>query len=129
MTDQRPVDRGLRFIAGHLVAAGLACALTVSIVGSIAYMGIEYYRRRDEARKVSEFVASLEHRNKQELAYIVDELKRRRGLASRVVPTILKAARRDNVYYRQIAAIEVSSAFIDDQRVEKAILALSISLY
>ncbi len=114
-------------LAGHLVAAALACALTVSIVGSIAYLGIDYYRKREERQRISDFVSALEHRSPQELSTIVDELKKRRGLASRVIPTVLRTAKRDGSHQRQVAAVEVSEAFIDEPGVEDAFFALRLS--
>jgi len=127
MNALRTSSQSWRGWAGHLVAGALACALTVSIVGSVAYLGIDYYRKREERRRIADFVAALEHRSPQELAYITDELKKRRGLASRVIPTVLHSAKRDGSHQRQIAAVEVSEAFIDEPRVEDAFFALRLS--
>lgn len=114
-------------MAGHLLAGLIACALTVSIVGSIAYLGIDYYRKREERQRIADFVSALEHRSPQELAYIVDELKKRRGLASRVIPTVLRTAKREGSHQRQVAAVEVGEAFIGDAGVENAFFDLRLS--
>lgn len=123
----RSESQPLGGMAGHLLAALIACALTVSIVGSIAYLGIDYYRKREERQRIADFVSALEHRSPQELAYIVDELQKRRGLASRVIPTVLRTAKRDGSHQRQVAAVEVSEAFIGEPGVEDAFFALRLS--
>lgn len=122
-----PAARDWRHMLGHIVAGTLACALTVSIVGSAAYLGIDSYRKREERKRVGEFVAALEHRNRDEISHIIDELKKRPGLAGRVVPTILRAAQREGTPTRQLAAVEVAAAFIDDARVEKALVGLRLT--
>lgn len=127
MSTIRDESRPIGGMAGHLLAGLIACALTVSIVGSIAYLGIDYYRKREERQRISDFVSALEHRSSQELAYIVDELKKRRGLASRVIPTVLRTAKRDGSHQRQVAAVEVGEAFIGEPGVEDAFFALRLS--
>jgi hypothetical protein len=119
--------RDWRHVLGHVVAGVVACALTVSIVGSAAYLGIRTYRQREERARIGAFVAALEHRNREELKHVVDELRKRPGLAGRVVPTVLRAARRDGSPSRQLAAVEVAAAFADDERVEQALVDLRLS--
>lgn len=121
-----------RFLVGHLAAGLLACALTVSILGSLSYLGISTYRDREERRRVAAFVSGLELRDRDELDYIVSELRRRPALAARVLPTVLRAAQRDGIERRQLAAIDVTAALLDvpgfdDRRIEQILFSLRTS--
>lgn len=127
-TANRTAPGAARDVWGHLVIGAASCVLTVSIVGSLAYIAIRSYRNREDRARILQFVGSLENRTAAELDHAAQELRRRPGLAGRVLPAVVSAARRSGVERRQLGAIRLCSAFIDDTQVQDALFKLRLSL-
>jgi HEAT repeat protein len=121
-------DAGGRLIEktfwAHLAVAAAACALTLSIVGSLAFFGVRYLRDLNDREKILLFVGSLEHRTPEDLAEVAQQLQRRPGVARRVLPAVLASVSRTESARRQLAAIRLCRVFVDDPRVERALFQL-----
>lgn len=109
---------------GHLLVSLCACVLTVSIVGSAVFLGWRVYDRRQLREKVSAFVESLKDRTPDELADQAQRLKAHPKVARHVLPEIARAIRGAKDEGRQRAAVEISKAFLDDDRIVKTLLEL-----
>ncbi|MFO0972661.1 MAG: HEAT repeat domain-containing protein [Phycisphaerae bacterium] len=109
---------------GHLVVGVVACALTVSIVGSLSYLIINYWQGRGEQQRVNDFIASIEHRTPDELAYVVQQLRRRERVADRLLPMILAAAERGGSERQRLAGVRLCAQFVDRPRVERLLFDL-----
>lgn len=108
----------------HVLVSACACALTVSIVGSAVFLAWRVYDRHQLKNNIEIFVSSLENRSEEELEARVIELKSRPKLAAYVLPEIAKGVVDSRSERRQWAAIQVSRAFLDHPKIEKALFLL-----
>jgi len=112
---------------GHVAVGCLACGLTVTIVGSLAYLAFRKLERDDTERRIAQFVSALENRSPEELTYAVRELQQRPGLARRVLPAILVAAQKSGSERQQLAAVSLCRAFVDNPQVEEALFRIRLA--
>ncbi|HWL93013.1 MAG TPA: hypothetical protein VNT79_05730 [Phycisphaerae bacterium] len=110
---------------GHLFVSICACLLTVSIVGSAAYLVWRVVDRRQIRDRVEAFVASLESRTPEELAERARSLKQLPKVARHVLPEIIRTIRQSKSENRQRAAVEISKAFLDNDAIVKTLSALA----
>lgn len=109
---------------GHLLVGLVTCALTVSIVGSIAYLVINRMRLTEHDRRIRDFVGSMENRSRDELSYAVQQLRTHEKVADRVLPMILQAAERGGTERQRLAGVELAAEFVSRERVEKLLFDL-----
>ncbi len=109
---------------GHILVAVSACVLTVSIVGSAVYLSFRAYGQYQYRDRVRAFVSSLQNRTPEELEAVVDELKAKRRLARYVMPQVLRVVTESESERQQVAAVIVSRAFLDKNRIRKALFRL-----
>ncbi len=109
---------------GHLLVSLCACILTISIAGSLVYLGWRIYDRHEMKSSVRRFVYSLENRTPEEIAEYASELRFKPKLVRYFVPEVIAAIRGDGPERQRRAAIRLSEAFISHDRVQQALLAL-----
>ena len=110
---------------GRVLVALSACVLTVSIVGSIAWLSSKAYERRSYQEKVRQFVGGLENRSAEELDHWAAQLRSRKTLARYVLPQLLDVLRGDGPERQRLAAIRVARAFLDKNRIRSALLEMA----
>ena len=111
-------------IGGHVLVSASACLLTVSIVGSGAFLIYKAYQRYETKTKVRAFIGSLENRTPEELADRVAVLKERPKLAEYVLPELRRTLASATSERQLCAAIEVSRAFLDNPRIGRSLFEL-----
>lgn len=109
---------------GHVLVSLGACALTISIVGSIVFLVFRVRDRHNLNARVKTFVSSLEDRTAAELADHANRLKAHPKAARFVLPELSRSIAGANSEQQQWAAIEVSRAFVEDERVRKTLMGL-----
>jgi len=112
---------------GPVLVAGTACVLTVTILGSIGFLGMRIHDRRQLRQRVRSVVASLQNRTPQELADRAEQLKSRPKVARYVLPEIRRAIANAPSEQQQWSAIRIAEAFIDDKAIEKSLFSLRTS--
>lgn len=116
-----------RELWSQVIVGALACALTVSIVGSVAFLAIRSYRSRAYDARIQQFVQSLENRSAAELVHTTQELTKRPGVAKQLLPTLLATAEGRGPERRRLAAVQLCGAMVgSDDRVEKSLFALRL---
>jgi len=105
-----------------------ACVLTVSIVGSVVFLAWRVHDRRQLKDRIKTFVSSLEDRTPEELAARANKLKAHPKVARFVLPELSKSIANARSEQQQWAAIEVSRAFLSDEKVQKTLLGLRSDL-
>ena len=110
---------------GHVLVGLSACVLTVSIVGSIAYLSFRPYDRFAYRDRVRAFVSALQNRTHDELDEVTRQLLQKPKLARYVLPEVLKSIRNRSSERQQVAAIRVSVAFLDKNRIRTALFELA----
>lgn len=111
-------------IWGHMLVSASACLLTVSIVGSGVVLAYKGYRRYELKTKVHTFIDSLENRTQEELDDRAAQLRDRPKLAEHVLPELRRTLAGAESERQLCAAIEISRAFLQNQRIEKALFEL-----
>ncbi len=117
---KKPVEN----LWGHLLVSACACILTITIVGSMVYLGWRIYDRYEMKASVRRFVSSLENRTPDEIADYASELRYKPKIVRYFVPEIVAAIRGEGPERQRRAAIQLSRAFVSHDRVQKALLAL-----
>lgn len=117
--------RGREGLWGHVLVALSACVLTVSIVGSIVYLSFRAYDRLANRHRVRAFVSALQNRTDDELDDVTRQLLEKPQLARYVLPEILKSIRNRSSERQQVAAIRISQAFLDKNRIRTALFELA----
>lgn len=113
------------FWSHALVSLG-ACVLTVSIVGSIVFLGWRVYDRRRLTAHAEAFVSSLQNRTPEELADHAESLKERPQVAKYVLPRLMRSIGAEGSDRQLSAAITVARAFVDDKVVEDSLFQLRV---
>ena len=109
---------------GHVLVGVGACALTVAIVGSAAFLAYRVYYRQQLRAQVREVVESLQNRTPAELAEKAAQVKAHPKLAQLVLPEVLRSVRDSKSEQQQCSAIEILKTFLDHRQVEKALFRL-----
>ncbi len=117
--------RGRDGLWGHVLVGLSACVLTVSIVGSIAYLSFRAYDRFAYRDRVRAFVSALQNRTNDELDEVTRQLLQKPKLARYVLPEVLKSIRNRSSERQHVAAIRVSQAFLTKNRIRTALFALT----
>ncbi len=122
---QYPTVGGWRSsLLGHVLVAACACALTVAIAGSGAYLAFQIYRRHTLSTQVRDVVASLQNRTPGELAEQAARVKAKPKLARLVLPEVLASLKDSRSEQQQYSAIQILRAFLNHARVERALFRL-----
>ncbi len=111
-------------IWGHLLVSASACLLTVSIIGSAVVLIYKGYSRYELKAKVRTFISSLENRTQEELDERAAQLKERPKLAEHVLPELRRTLANATSERQLCAAIEISRAFLQNTRIERALFEL-----
>ena len=109
---------------GHVLVAACACALTVAIAGSGAYLAYQFYRRHALNTQVRSVVTSLQNRTPAELAEQAARVKAKPKLARLVLPEVLASLRDSRSEQQQYSAIQILRAFLNHESVERALFEL-----
>lgn len=109
---------------GHVLVSLCACVLTVSIVGSVVFLAWRVHDRRQLKARIKTFVSSLEDRTPQELATRANRLKAHPKVARFVLPELSKSIAGGGSEQQQWSAIEVSRAFLSEEKVQKTLMGL-----
>lgn len=111
-------------IGGHILVAAGACVLTVTIVGSAAFLAYRVYDRYQLRAQVRDVVDSLQNRSPAELAEKAALIKKHPKAATVVLPEILRSLRQSKSEQQQCSAIQVLRAFANHKRVQKTLFRL-----
>ncbi len=111
-------------LLGHVLVAACACALTVAIAGSGAYLAYQFYRRQALNTQVRNVVSSLQNRTPEELAEQAARVKAKPKLARLVLPEVLASLRDSRSEQQQYSAIQILRAFLNHESVERALFEL-----
>ncbi len=122
-----PADAESGFWSHALVSLG-ACVLTVSIVGSIVFLGWRVYDRRQLTERVEAFVSSLQNRTPDELADRAESLKAHPKVARFVLPRLMRSIATEGSDRQLSAAITIARAFVDDKVVEENLFQLRVDV-
>lgn len=125
-TSGPPADDAASSWWGPLLVSLSACILTISIVGSVVYLGWRVYDRRQLSEKVRTVVDSLQNRTPQELADRATTLRAHPRLARFVLPEVARSIARSRSEEQLAAAIQVASAFLDDRKIVDALFRLRL---
>jgi hypothetical protein len=109
---------------GHLLVSASACLLTVSILGSGVFLVYKGYSRYQLKSKVRAIIDSLENRTQEELDQSAAQLKERPKLAEYVMPELRRTLVSSTSERQLCAAIEISRAFVQNHRIERALFEL-----
>lgn len=109
---------------GRALVAVSACVLTVSIVGSAAFLWFRIQERRELRTRVQGFIASLENRTDAELADRAAQLREKPKVAEYVLPEIRRALRASRSEDQLCAVIRLCEAFVDRREIETALFEL-----
>lgn len=109
---------------GRVLVAVSACVLTVSIVGSAAFLWFRIQERRELRTRVQGFIASLENRTDAELADRAAQLRGKPKVAEYVLPEIRRALRASRSEDQLCAVIRLCEAFVDRREIETALFEL-----
>ncbi len=105
-----------------------ACVLTVSIVGSIVFLGWRVYDRRQLTARVEAFVSSLQNRTPEELAERAESLKAHPEVAKYVLPRLMQSIAEEGSDRQLSAAITIARAFVGDEDVEENLFQLRVDM-
>ncbi len=122
-----PPDADSGFWSHALVSLG-ACVLTVSIVGSIVFLGWRVYDRRQLTARVEAFVSSLQNRTPEELADRAESLRAHPKVAKYVLPRLMRSIATEGSDRQLSAAITIARAFVDDKDVEENLFQLRVDM-
>ncbi len=109
---------------GRVLVAVSACVLTVSIVGSAAFLWFRIQERRELRTRVQGFISSLENRTDAELADRAAQLREKPKVAEYVLPEIRRALRASRSEDQLCAVIRLCEAFVDRREIESALFEL-----
>lgn len=109
---------------GRVLVAVSACVLTVSIVGSAAFLWFRIQERREIRARVQGFITSLENRTDAELADRAAQLHEKPKVAEFVLPEIRHALRASRSEDQLCAVIRLCEAFVDRREIETALFEL-----
>ncbi len=107
-----------------MLVALCACVLTVAIAGSVVFLVVRAHDRRQLKDRVKTIVSSLKDRTPEELAARANNLKAHPKAARFVLPELSKSIAGAGSEQQQWSAIEVSRAFLEEEKVQKTLMGL-----
>src|SRR5262245_37616092 len=109
----------------RLAVAALACILTVSILGSAAFLWQNRAQAQDRDRRIQSFVSRLAVLRADEIAERAEALRETPQDARRVITAVLKRLRRERSPRIRLASVRLIQAFTqDDPRIAERLFEL-----